>query len=140
MARGPLCLGWLLILAVGCGARVAPGTLGADADGGATAFPAGTYASCTEGLHSANNNVFLGASGFRPVAALTIAQNGAAVTATYAYATGPSRSFDFALTTSTSADLARAGVTASGFSGMCVRGPGSFNFYPAALTVDHGEL
>jgi hypothetical protein len=99
------------------------------------------YTSCAQGLSDPDNNVFLNASGIESGATLTLVQSGQAVTATYVDFNGLVRSLAFAPTTSTSATLVGpAGQTLSGFSAMCVMGPGDESFYPVVMGTTAGTL
>jgi len=128
----------LALLSMGCGGSLDSGG-GSVADSGAVAtqaFPVGTYTTCAQGVH---DNV-INSAGFQSGAVLTLAQTGDTLTATYVDQNGASSSFEFAQATSTTAALAPTGQTASGFSTMCVQGPGDEGFYPAVMGAAAGAL
>ncbi len=120
----------------------ATGNVGETGGGGttSTAFPVGAYTRCAEGIHNEDGNDFLDVVGFASGAVLTLVESGETITATYVDEDGNARSYTFATTTSSSASLAPAGQTASGFSGLCVQGPGDEGWFPAAMTASTGTL
>jgi hypothetical protein len=126
---------------VACGGRTTSDGSGPADDSGALVFPVGTYARCARGTY-AEDGSFLNTSGFIDGAGLVVKQSGATLSADYVDPSGPSESFEFALTTNTSATLAPVGQTASGFTGFCVLGVGVSNEQPytAELTADAGAL
>ena len=132
----------LALLSMGCGGSLDSGGGsggGSVADSGASgtqAFPVGTYTTCAQGVH---DNV-INSAGFQSGAVLTLAQSGDTLTATYVDQNGATSSFEFAQATSTTAALAPTGQTASGFSTMCVQGPGDEGFYPAVMGAAAGAL
>jgi hypothetical protein len=135
----------LTLLSMGCGGSLDSGGAAAGDSGASTgdsgaagteAFPVGTYTTCVEGMH---DNV-LNTAGFQSGAVLTLTQSGGTLSAKYVDQNGATSSFEFASTTSTVGTLAPSGQTASGFSGMCVQGPGNAGVYPAVMTATAGAL
>jgi hypothetical protein len=119
-----------------------------DGDSGALAFPVGAYTRCARGQHTANGN-FLNVAGFEGGAVLTLKQSGSTLAADYVDLNGRTHSYDFQLATSTTARLAPAGQTVTGFTGLCVKGVGLSNEQPfdaemsasaGALTYDSGAV
>jgi hypothetical protein len=149
----------LAIPLVACGGRTVPdedspqpsdaSTGGSpNGDSGALAFPVGPYTRCARGQHTANGS-FLNGAGFEGGAVLTLKQSGSTLAANYVDLNGKTHSYDFQLTTSTTARLAPAGQTVTGFTGLCVKGVGVSNEQPfdaemsasaGALTYDAGVV
>ena len=106
----------------------------------ASSFPTGTYMSCVQGMHNPSGNSFLNASGFREGAVLTVRQSGTTVTSSYGDDNRSTQSFGFSTTTGTTATLTQKGQVISGFTSLCVQGPGNENRNPASMTVNNGTL
>lgn len=103
-------------------------------------FPTGRYVSCAEGAHNPSGNNFLNTSGFRDGAVLTVAQSGTTVTASYVDDSRLSQSLSFSPTNGTTATLARKRQVISGFTSLCVQGPGNEKRNSASMTVGNGIL
>jgi len=112
-----------------------------DGDSGALAFPVGAYTRCARGQHTANRS-FLNGAGFEGGAVLTLKQSGSTLAANYVDLNGKTHSYDFQLTTSTTARLAPAGQTVTGFTGLCVKGVGFSNeqLFNAQMSASAGAL
>lgn len=139
----------LAIIIAGCGGRTdldsGASTSTGDAstvDAGGVTFPLGTYARCARGLYNPDGNVFLNTSGFEPGSALTLTQSGSTVTASYLDLNGKTSSWDFVLTSDTSATLFPSGQTLSDYGGLCVLGVGFQNEkpFPAVMSASTGAL
>jgi hypothetical protein len=120
-------LAWLCAL-LACNSQPLPGEV---------ASSAVTYTHCASGLYNPDGNVFLNSAGFQDGAVLTLARGGTSLTATWVDQNGLTSAFDFSAAAGT---LGRMGDEMSGFSALCVMGPGNETFHPARMTVDAGVL
>jgi hypothetical protein len=114
---------------------------GSAVDASSVAFPVGTFTHCAEGSYT-KDGAFLNVVGFEDGAELVLSESGPSVHAKYVDQNGLTSSFDFTVTTNTSAALASPGQTVDGFTGLCVHGVGFSNEepVPAAMSVTAGSL
>jgi len=121
----------------GCGLT----TRDAEPEPGETGFPIGTYENCAQGTRSPTGP-FLNSSGFVPGAALTLTESGTTVTASYVDMGGTTNTFDFELTSNTSATLNPEAQLDLGDSTTCAFGIGVSHetFLPAILDASAGAL